>query len=84
MQDENTGLLDSSVSKESTGDRLQCRRPGFDPRLGKISWRRKWQPTLYFCLGNPMDRGALQATVHGITSVRSDLETKPPPPPVQK
>ena len=25
--------------------RLQCRRPGFDPWLGKIAWRRKWQPT---------------------------------------
>ena len=24
---------------------LECRRPGFDPWLGKIPWRRKWQPT---------------------------------------
>ena len=24
---------------------LQCRRPGFDPWFGQISWRRKWQPT---------------------------------------
>ena len=24
---------------------LQCRRPWFDPWVGKISWRRKWQPT---------------------------------------
>ena len=24
---------------------LQCRRPGFDPWIGKIPWRRKWQPT---------------------------------------
>ena len=24
---------------------LQCGRPGFDPWLGKIPWRRKWQPT---------------------------------------
>ena len=23
----------------------QCRRPGFNPWVGKISWRRKWQPT---------------------------------------
>ena len=22
---------------------LQCRRPGFDPWVGKIPWRRKWQ-----------------------------------------
>ena len=24
---------------------LQWRRPGFDPWVGKILWRRKWQPT---------------------------------------
>ena len=24
---------------------LQSGRPGFDPWVGKISWRRKWQPT---------------------------------------
>ena len=28
-----------------TGICLQCRRPGFNPRVGKIPWRRKWQPT---------------------------------------
>ena len=31
-------------------------------------------------LENPMDRGAWQATVHGVTRVRHDLVTKPPPP----
>ena len=24
---------------------LQCGRPGFDPWVGKILWRGKWQPT---------------------------------------
>jgi len=24
---------------------LQCGRPEFDPWVGKIPWRRKWQPT---------------------------------------
>ena len=28
------------------------------------------------CLGNPMDRGAWRATVHGVTRVRHDLATK--------
>ena len=28
--------------------RLQCRRPGFDPQVGKIPRRRKWQPTPVF------------------------------------
>ena len=24
---------------------LQCQRHGFNPRVGEIPWRRKWQPT---------------------------------------
>ena len=39
-------------------------------------WRRKWQPTSVYCLENPMDRGVLQAPVHGVTRVRHDLATK--------
>ena len=31
------------------------------------------------CLRNPMDRGAWQATLHGVARVRHDLATKPPP-----
>ena len=30
-------------------------------------------------LENPLDRGAWQATVHGVTRVRHHLATKPPP-----
>ena len=30
---------------------LQCRRPGFDSWVRKISWRRKWQPTPVFLPG---------------------------------
>jgi len=51
------------VVKKST---CQCRRPGFSPCVGKIYWRRKWQPTSVFFLGNPTDRGAWWATVHGL------------------
>ena len=28
--------------------RLQCRRPGFDPWVGKIPWRREWLLTAVF------------------------------------
>ena len=34
--------------KEST---YQCRRRGFDPWVGKMPWRRKWQPTPVFLPG---------------------------------
>ena len=30
---------------------LQCRRPRFNPWVGKILWRRKWQPTPVFLPG---------------------------------
>ena len=39
-------------------------------------WRRKWQPTTVSCLGNPTDRGARQAIVHGGHRVRNNLATK--------
>ena len=58
---------------------LQCRRPGFDPWVGKIPWRRKWQSTPVSCLKNPMDRGIWQSIVNGVPRVRYDLATKPPP-----
>ena len=31
---------------------LQCGRPGFDPWVGKIPWRRKWQSTPVFLPGD--------------------------------
>ena len=37
-------------------------------------------PLQFSCLENPMDRGVWQVTMHGITRVRHDLATKPPPP----
>ena len=43
-----------SVGKESTcnaGNLLQCWRCGCDLRVGKICWRRKWQPTPVFLTG---------------------------------
>ena len=51
----------------------QCGRPGFNPWVGKIPWRRKWQPTPVFCLENPRDRGAWRATVHVVTKSRTRL-----------
>ena len=40
------------------------KRHGFNPWVGKIPWKRTWQPTPYSCLGNPRDRGAWQAKIH--------------------
>ena len=46
----------------------QCRRCRFDSWIGKIAWRRKWQPIPAFWPGNPMYRGTWQAIVHEITN----------------
>ena len=38
------------------------------PGLGKSPGEENDNPLEYFCLGNPMNRGAWQATVHGLTT----------------
>ena len=38
---------------------LQCGRPGFDPWVRKILWRRKWQPTPVLLLGKSHGRRSL-------------------------
>ena len=43
--------LCKSFTSGSLGRVCQCRRPRFDPWLGKIPWRRKWQPTPIFSPG---------------------------------
>ena len=47
---------------------------GLDPWVGKIPWRRAWQPTLVFLPGVPPDRGAWWATVQGSQKSRTRLK----------
>ena len=57
------GFPCSSVGKESacsTGDL------GSIPGLGRFPGEGNGNPLQYSCLKNPMDRGAWQATVHGV------------------
>ena len=65
-----TSLVDEIV-KESA-----CRKPMFHPWVGKIPWRRKWQPTPVFFPGESHDRGAWQATVLGLQRVGHGWATK--------
>ena len=56
---------------------LQCGRPEFDPCIGKIPWRRAWQPTPVFLLGESPwteEPGGLQSM--GSQIVRHVWETK--------
>ena len=54
---------------------------GLIPGLGRSPGGEHDNPLQYSCLENPMDRGAWQAIVHGVTSVGHDLVIKSPPPP---
>ena len=48
------GFPAGAVGKESAcsaGDPPECRRPGFNPWVRKIPWRRKWQPAPVFLPG---------------------------------
>ena len=68
------GLPGCASGKELT---LQCRRlkrHWLNPWVRKIPWRRAWQPLSYSCLDNPMDRGALRATVHMVARSWTQLK----------
>ena len=71
---EGEGLPRWLSSKEPA---CQYRRHGFDPWVGKISWRGKWQPLQYSCLGNAMNRGAWWATVCEVTDLDTDEKLNP-------
>ena len=55
--------------KEST---CQCRRLRFNSWVGKIPWRRKWQPTAVFLPREVHEQGAWQTIVHGVSN-ESDM-----------
>ena len=59
--------------KEST---CQCRTQGFNPMVGKIPWRRTWQPTSVFLPGifHGEESGGLQSM--GSQSIRHNLATE--------
>ena len=52
--------------------------PGSIPALGRSSGEGNGYPSQYFHLENPMDRGAWQATVHGVARIGNDIASKPP------
>ena len=47
--------------------------PGSIPGLGRSPGEGDGNPLQYSCLENPMDRGARQATVHGVAKSRTRL-----------
>ena len=52
------------------------RDAGSIPASGRSPGVGNGNPLHYSCLGNPMERGAWQATVHGVTKSRTRLSTQ--------
>ena len=53
------GFPGGTSSKESTRQCRRCNRCGFDPWVGKIPWRREWQPTPVFFPGESHEQRSL-------------------------
>ena len=58
------GFPGGLAGKEST---CNARDPGPIPGLGRSPGEENDNPVQYFCLENPMDRGARQAIVPGVS-----------------
>jgi len=61
------GFPDGSDCKERIC--MQCKRPRFNPWVGKIPWRKEWLPTPVFLPGEFHGQRSLVATVHGVTEL---------------
>ena len=66
-----SGFPGDASGKESACQCRRHKRHGFDPWVGKIPWRRAWQPTPVFLPGESPDRGAWWATVHRVAKNRT-------------
>ena len=67
----------SSVGKESA---YNAGYPSSIPGSGRSPGEGNGNLLQYSCLENPMDCSLPGSSVHGVTRVRHDLVTKPPPP----
>ena len=73
-----SGFPDGLVHKESAwnaGDWPQYSRPGFNPWVRKIPWRRKWLPTPVFLPGKSHRQRSLVGYTHWVARVRHNLAT---------
>ena len=60
-------MLGFSGGSDSEESACNAGNLGSIPKLGRSPGERNGNPLQYSCLGNPMDRGALRATVHRVT-----------------
>ena len=74
------GFPGGTAGKELAGQCSRPKRQGFDPCVGQIPASGRslggghGNPLWYSCLGNPMDRRAWRATVHGVAKSWTQLK----------
>ena len=67
------GFLGGTVVKNPPVN-VEDARDGFNSWVGRSPGEGNGYPLQYSCLGNPMDRGAWWATVHGVTKEAGTTE----------
>ena len=65
-------FLGGSVAKNSQADAGATGDMGSIPGSERSFGGRNGKPLQYSCLGNPIDRGAWRATVHGLQRIGRD------------
>ena len=70
---ERVGLLGGSVVKNLPASEGDARDVGLISGSGRCPGEGSGSPLQYSCLGNPMDRGAWQAAIHGVTKSQTQL-----------
>ena len=71
----NEGLPRWHSGEESACQCKRHKRCRFDPWVGKIAWRRKWQPTPVLLPGKSQGQRSLAATVQGVAQSRTRQRT---------
>ena len=61
------GFPGGTSGEEPACQRRRCKTRGFHPWVGKIPWRRAWQPALVFLHGKVPWTEEARDTVHGVT-----------------
>ena len=69
------GFPGGSEVKNLPANAGDARNAGLIPGSGQAAGGGHGNPLQYSCLGNPMERGAWQATVHGVAKSQTGLNT---------
>ena len=77
MSDFLGGAMVANHLPANAGDTGDAGSIGFNPWVGKIPWRRKWQPTVVFLPGESLGQRSLEGcSPWGCKRVGYDLATK--------